>query len=68
MWYHVRCRGKRREAVFQKPGDYDAFVEAIVDARGRLPVNILGYCRMPNHLHCRWSTTRAGLRTASPIR
>jgi putative transposase len=28
MWYHVLNRDNCREAVFHKPGDYDAFVEA----------------------------------------
>jgi len=51
MWYHVLNRGNRREAVFHKPGDYDAFVEAVIDARARLPRDILGYCLMPNHFH-----------------
>ena len=51
MWYHVLNRGNPREAVFYKPGDYDAFVEAITDARARLPVDVLGYCLMPNHFH-----------------
>ena len=51
MWYHALNRGNRREAVFHKPGDYDAFVEAIIDARARLPVDVLGYCLMPNHFH-----------------
>ena len=51
MWYHVLNRGNRREDVFHKPGDYDAFVEAIIDASARLPVDVLGYCLMPNHFH-----------------
>ncbi len=51
MWYHALSRGNRREAVFHKPGDYHAFVEAIIDARARLPVDLLGYCLMPNHFH-----------------
>ena len=33
MVYHALNRGNRREAVFHKPGDYDAFVEAMGDAR-----------------------------------
>jgi putative transposase len=45
MWYHVLNRGNRREEVFHKPADYNAFVKAIADAHARLPVNILGYCR-----------------------
>ncbi len=49
MWYHVLNRGNRREEVFHKPADYDAFVTAIADANERLAVNILGYCLMPNH-------------------
>src|SRR5271165_3156653 len=49
MWYHAMNRGNRREAVFHKEGDYAAFVEAMVDARARLPVDVRGYCLMPNH-------------------
>ena len=49
MWYHALNRGNRREAVFHKPGDYDAFVEAMIDACARLPLDLLAYCLMPNH-------------------
>jgi putative transposase len=49
MWYHVL---NRREAVFHKPGDYDAFVEATIDARARLPVDVRGYCLMPTIFTC----------------
>ena len=49
MWCHVLNRGNRREVVFQKPADYDAFGTAMADAQTRLPVDILGYCLMPNH-------------------
>jgi putative transposase len=44
-------RGNRRAAVLHKPGDYDAVVEAMVDARARIPANLLGYCLMPNDFH-----------------
>jgi putative transposase len=50
-WYHVLNRGNRREAVFHKPADYDAFVKAIHDAQARRPVDVLGYGLMPNHFH-----------------
>jgi putative transposase len=50
-WYHVLNRGNRREAVFHKPADYDAFVGTMVDAQLRLAVDILGFCLMPNHFH-----------------
>ena len=76
MWYHARNRGNRREAVFHKPGDYDAFVEAMIAAGARVPVDLLGYCLMPNHWHfvlwpqrdnhlsdfCRWLTHTHSMR------
>lgn len=51
IWYHALNRGNRREAILYEPGDYDAFVEAMIDARARLPVDLLGCCLMPNHFH-----------------
>ena len=49
--YHALNRGNRREAVFHKPADYDAFVQAIADAAHRVPLDVFGYCLMPNHFH-----------------
>ena len=49
--YHALNRGNRREAVFHKPADYDAFLEAVAEARRRLPLDLFGYCLMPNHFH-----------------
>ena len=60
MWYHALNRGNRREAVFHKPDDYDAFVEAMIDARARLPIDLLGYCLMPNHFHLLLRTNHDG--------
>jgi putative transposase len=51
MIYHALNRGNRRETVFHRSADYDAFVEAMSDARKRLPVDIVAYCLMPNHFH-----------------
>ena len=51
MWYHALNRGNGRGAVFHKPGDYDAFVDAMIDACTRVPLDLLGYCLMPNHFH-----------------
>ena len=49
--YHVLNRGNRQEVVYHKPGDYQAFVETIADAKRRLAVDLIGYCLMPNHFH-----------------
>ena len=51
MWYHVLNRGNRRETVFHKPADCDAFVKAKAESTARLPMDLLGYCLMPNHFH-----------------
>lgn len=49
--YHALNRGNRREPVFHKPADYEAFVAGILDAKQRLPLDIFAYCVMPNHFH-----------------
>jgi putative transposase len=51
LWYHALNRGNRHATVFHKPGDYDAFVEAMAGASARLPVDLLAFCLMPNHFH-----------------
>ena len=45
MIHHALNRNNRRAPVLQEPADYDAFAEAISDARRRLPLDILGYRR-----------------------
>src|SRR5580693_7936053 len=60
MWYHVLNRRNRREPVFHKPGDYDAFVKAMTDACTRVRIDLLGYCLMPNHFHLIVRTDRDG--------
>lgn len=49
--YHVINRGNGRQEVFHKDKDYSAFVELLKEAKNRYPVNIFGYCLMPNHYH-----------------
>lgn len=49
--FHVLNRGVRRLAVFDRPGDYREFLEAIRAAQLRTPMRCLAYCLMPNHFH-----------------
>ena len=51
MTYHALNRGNRRAEVFHKPADYDAFVAALAEAGRRVPMDVFGYCLMPNHFH-----------------
>jgi hypothetical protein len=41
MLCHALNRGNLREVVFHKPGDYDAFVEAMIDVCVRVPLDLL---------------------------
>jgi putative transposase len=49
--YHVINRGNGRGQIFYTPGDYAAFIDAMVDTVRIAPMRILGYCLMPNHWH-----------------
>ena len=42
MIHHDLNRGNRREAVFHKPADFDAFVAAMNDAQRRVSVDLFG--------------------------
>jgi putative transposase len=37
--------------LFHKPDDYYAFLEMMVEATLRIPMEALAYCLMPNHFH-----------------
>jgi putative transposase len=49
--YHVLNRGNGRMKIFRKPGDYQAFVQLLIDGLDRAAVAVFGYCLMPNHWH-----------------
>jgi putative transposase len=49
--YHVLNRGNCKMRIFDKPGDYFAFLKVLEQARERTGMRILGYCLMPNHWH-----------------
>jgi putative transposase len=49
--YHVLNRGNGRMKIFRKPGDYQAFVDLLIDAKQRAAVELFGFCLMTNHWH-----------------
>ena len=59
---HVLNRGNCRMNLFDKPGDFAAFIALLEDARKRFPaVRILAYCLMHNHWHLvLWPRPRGG--------
>ncbi|MGC8560243.1 MAG: transposase [Phycisphaerae bacterium] len=49
--YHVTNRGNGRMKIFRKPGDYLSFVELLIAGKQRVPMDVFGFCLMPNHWH-----------------
>lgn len=49
--YHMLNRGNRREPLFHKPGDYEAFERIMAEAIERTQIKLYAYCLMPNHWH-----------------
>jgi len=49
--FHVINRGIRRNRLFDRPDDYDEFLDLMRQAHDRVPIRILSYCLMPNHFH-----------------
>jgi putative transposase len=49
--YHVINRGNNRQPVFQKAGDFEAFLTALADLKERRPFELYGYCLLTNHFH-----------------
>ncbi len=50
---HALSRGNRRETVFHKPADCDAFVAAMNDAERRVSVDLFGATRSSSLRHDR---------------
>ena len=47
-WYHVMNRGRRRENIFWKKADYQAFLLLLQEAAELFHVHVTAYCLMPN--------------------
>ena len=48
---HVVNRGVERRRLFDRPRDYDDFLDMMDHALARRPVRLLAYALMPNHWH-----------------
>jgi putative transposase len=51
LCYHVINRGNNRAQRFHDRADYDAFAGLMARACDLHPVQIIGFCLMPNHVH-----------------
>lgn len=48
---HVTNRGNDRRQLFFSKADYQDFLGLLDEAARKFPVDVLGYCVMPNHFH-----------------
>ena len=49
--HHITQRGNRRQQVFFRDDDYDAYLELMAEWCRKSGVEIWAYCLMPNHVH-----------------
>jgi putative transposase len=48
---HIVTRGNARTTVFHTAEDYARFSELLRSAQQRIPMDLFGWCLMPNHVH-----------------
>tara|TARA_R110002049_G_scaffold72490_6_gene187445 strand:+ start:153915 stop:154607 length:693 start_codon:yes stop_codon:yes gene_type:complete len=49
--YHAINRGNRRQKIFRKAGDYQAFLTLLFEGLEKYPIDLFAFCLMPNHWH-----------------
>ncbi|WP_186579994.1 transposase [Aquibacillus kalidii] len=51
FYYHVVCRGNRREPLYHDEDDYAVFLYILEQTNKKFPFDIASYCLMNNHFH-----------------
>lgn len=49
--HHITQRGNRQQKVFFNDGDYQAYMDLMIEGCQKAGVDIWAYCLMPNHIH-----------------
>lgn len=50
-FYHIVCRGNRRDPLFMDEGDYTTFLYILHQVNEIAPFELASYCLMTNHFH-----------------
>ncbi len=50
-YYHIDCRGNRREPLFRNATDFQAFLHILHQLHEKTSFEIASYCLMTNHYH-----------------
>jgi putative transposase len=56
-FYHIICRGNRRDPLFLDAGDYKTFLHMIRKVHEKAPFELASYCLMTNHFHLQLRST-----------
>lgn len=60
-YYHVVCRGNRRDALFKDTGDFKTFLHILDQVHKKAPFELVTYCLMTNHFHLQLRSTEQPL-------
>ncbi len=50
-YYHIVCRGNRRDPLFRNASDFQAFLHILHQLHEKYPFEMASYCLMNNHYH-----------------
>ncbi|MFZ3578049.1 REP-associated tyrosine transposase [Virgibacillus sp. DJP39] len=50
-FYHIVCRGNRRDALFKDESDFKTFLHMLTAVKEKAPFELASYCLMTNHFH-----------------
>lgn len=50
-FYHIVCRGNRRDPLFRHTNDFQAFFHILQQLHDKYPFELASYCLMTNHFH-----------------
>ena len=60
-FYHVVCRGNRRDPLFRSYTDFQAFFHILNQTHEKIPFELASYCLMTNHFHLQMRSQEAPL-------
>lgn len=51
LFYHIVCRGNRRDPLFMDNSDFKVFLHILNQVNTQTPFELASYCLMTNHFH-----------------
>ncbi|MFJ8246755.1 REP-associated tyrosine transposase [Peribacillus asahii] len=60
-FYHIVCRGNRRDPLFRSAADFEAFLHILHQVHEKFPFELASYCLMTNHFHLQMRSKEASI-------